>query len=229
MKTLRYTMTAGMLFSFALIACGPSGGDGRLNADSNAIAGLNGEGGDGCTLTQGYWKNHPGAWPTDALTIGGVTYSKAQLLKLFATAPQGDTSLILGHQLIAALLNGASGANAPAEVASALNDAEAWMTANKDADGTLPYGVKSGAAAAAAVALSETLASFNEGGIGPGHCDGGPGSGSGGTTTGSGGTTSSSSGGGTSCGPDVPACLGSDLICPPDMTCFDGCCSPVPR
>jgi hypothetical protein len=26
---------------------------------------------NGCTLTQGFWKNHPEAWPVDLLTVGG--------------------------------------------------------------------------------------------------------------------------------------------------------------
>lgn len=146
--------------------------------------------GEGCTLTQGYWKNHEESWPTSKLTIGGVEYSQEKLLELFQTAPKGDASLVLCHQLIAALLNVASGAS-DAALDGALDAAEAWMVANKDADGQLPYDVKRGSAADEAVSLSGKLADFNEGGIGPGHCDDGPGSGSGDP----GGEGSSSSGG----------------------------------
>jgi hypothetical protein len=32
-----------------------------------------------CTFTIGYWKTHPGAWPTTSLTIGTVNYTAAEL------------------------------------------------------------------------------------------------------------------------------------------------------
>jgi hypothetical protein len=106
-----------------------------------------------------------------SLTIGGVTYSQADLLAIFATAPGGDASLILAHQLIAALLNQAAGVTPPAAVAQAIGDAQTWMAANKDADGRLPYGTASGSAAANdATALSSTLDSFNSGQGGVSHC-----------------------------------------------------------
>lgn len=63
----------------------------------------------GCPATQGYWKHHQIATPT--LTIGGVTYTDAQLVNILNTAPKGgDATLILVHQLIAALANEAAGA-----------------------------------------------------------------------------------------------------------------------
>jgi hypothetical protein len=127
--------------------------------------------GGGCTLTQGYWKNHPSKWPTQMLTIGGVTYAQAELLTIFATPPTGDASLILGHQLIASMLNAANGAG-QAQVGSAIQAAQAWMAANKDADGRLPYGVAAtSAGGAAAVAISATLDTYNNGGLGVPHCN----------------------------------------------------------
>ncbi|WP_437588677.1 hypothetical protein [Sorangium sp. So ce1000] len=165
------------LVGSALVACGNGDADRLGEGSGNVVASTPESEGDGCTLTQGYWKNHEESWPTSTLTLGGVEYSQAELLDLFRTAPKGDASLILGHQLVAALLNVGSGAS-DAALGGALADAEAWMAANKDADGRLPYGIKQGDAAGDAVALSDALADFNEGGIGPGHCDGGPGSGS---------------------------------------------------
>jgi hypothetical protein len=126
----------------------------------------------GCTYTQGYWKNHPDAWPLDSLTLGGVVYSKQELLALFWTSPDGDASLILVHQLMAALLNQASGAGIPPEVSQAFSDAQAWLAANADADGRLPFGVAaSSAAGQQAVALGETFDRFNNGMAGPPHCN----------------------------------------------------------
>ncbi|WP_437504432.1 hypothetical protein [Sorangium sp. So ce1099] len=197
------------LVGSALVGCGLAGADRLGEGSGNVVVGPPTSDGDGCTLTQGYWKNHEESWPVSSLTIGGVEYSQAELLELFRTAPKGDASLILGHQLIAALLNTASGASDGA-LGGALADAEAWMAANKDADGRLPYGVKRGSAADSAVSLSGSLADFNEGGIGPGHCDDGPGSGSGGTGGSDGGTGSSTgSTGGSDGGCDCDGGTGS--------------------
>jgi hypothetical protein len=146
----------------------PSGGEG---GSSGGEGGSGGGSGGPCTLTQGYWKNHPDAWPVTSLTIGGVVYSQDDLLAIFAMDPGGDASLILAHQLIAAMLNQAAAVNPPAAVAQALSDAQAWMAANKDADGRLPYGTSPGSAAANdATALSSTLDSFNSGMAGVAHC-----------------------------------------------------------
>jgi hypothetical protein len=153
---------------------GGSGGSGDcVPGTEGCTGGSGGAGGSGgpCTLTQGYWKNHPEAWPVTSLTIGGVTYSQSDLLAIFAMDPGGDASLILAHQLIAALLNQAAAANPPAAVTLALGNAQAWMAANKDADGTLPYGTPPGSAAAnAATALASTLDNFNSGLAGVPHC-----------------------------------------------------------
>ncbi|WP_437632965.1 hypothetical protein [Sorangium sp. So ce854] len=209
--TLGRMMLVGCLslVGTALVGCGLAGADRVGEGSGNVVVGDPTSEGEGCTLTQGYWKNHEESWPVSSLTIGGVEYSQAELLEIFRTAPKGDKSLILGHQLIAALLNVASGAS-DAALDGALADAEAWMAANKDGDGRLPYGVKGGSAGDAAVALSGALADFNEGGIGPGHCDDGPGSGSGsagGTGGSDGGTTST--GGGSDGGCDCDGGAGS--------------------
>ncbi|WP_437546391.1 hypothetical protein WME97_42160 [Sorangium sp. So ce367] len=180
------------LVGSALVACGNGDPDGLGEGRGNVVGTPSGSEGDGCTLTQGYWKNHEESWPVSSLTIGGVTYSQEELLDLFATAPGGDKSLILVHQLVAARLNVESGANDEA-LDGALAEAEAWMADedNKDADGRLPYGVMGGSAASEAVSLSETLTTFNEGRLGPSHCHHGPGGGSG-STSGDPGDSSSS-------------------------------------
>ncbi|WP_438024996.1 hypothetical protein [Sorangium sp. So ce233] len=185
---LSKTMLVGCLslVGSALVGCGLAGADRVGEGSGNVVVTPPTPEGDGCTLTQGYWKNHEESWPVSSLTIGGVVYSQEELLELFRTAPKGDKSLIVGHQLIAALLNVASGAS-DAELDGALAEADAWMAANKDADGRLPYGVKGGSAAEAAVSLNETLTSFNEGRLGPEHCKDGPGSSSG-STGGTGGS-----------------------------------------
>ena len=136
-----------------------------------------GDDGDGtpeegdCTLTQGYWKNHE-EWPVSDLTLGNATYTAAELDAILENETEGDASLILSHQLIAARLNQASGASVPSSVAAAMSDADAWLIANADADGRIPYGAASTDAHVAASDLATELDDFNQGLSGPGHCDG---------------------------------------------------------
>ena len=141
------------------------------------------------------------------MTIGGEVYGKVELLTLFATPPAGDASLILAHQLIAAMLNHLTGAASAAGIA----EADAWMAANKDADGRLPYGTTDASASAAATALADGLASYNEGSVGPAHCDDGPGT----TTTassGADGSGASGAGGSGATGAEGTGATGGELI-----------------
>lgn len=134
--------------------------------------------GGGCTLTQGYWKTHPSAWPVSGLTIGGVSYTRSQLISFLKTPPRGDASIILGHQLVATLLNLEAGAYVAPEIVDAVNDAQAWMAANKDADGRLPYGIRATseglpnpAAFDEGINLSAVLDLYNNGNAGTPHCE----------------------------------------------------------
>ena len=67
--------------------------------------------GNKCPLAQGYWKNHPDAWPLSSVTLGAQSYSKAELLRILSTSTTKDASLILARQLIAAILNTANGSD----------------------------------------------------------------------------------------------------------------------
>jgi hypothetical protein len=80
----------------------------------------------GCTYTQGYWKNHPEAWPVTNLTLGTVNYNQAQLLQIFNEPAGGNGLLILAHQLIATKLNVAGGAD-PSPVAANIASADAQI------------------------------------------------------------------------------------------------------
>lgn len=198
--------------AFALIACSSEGtgqtpaaiSEGAKASPGNQGNGQGGSGasGDGsvasgCTYTQGFWKNHPSAWPVTSLTIGGVSYSEQQLLDLFNTAPKGDASLILGHQLIAALLNSANGAVASATAQQAITDAQTWMAANRGINAGLPYVVSAGSAAGQqATALTQTLDNFNSGLAGTPHCGSGSSSSGGGSGSSGGSGSGSGSGGG---------------------------------
>jgi len=116
-----------------------------------------------CSLTQGFWKNHEEVWPVEELILGGITYTKPQLLAILRTSPRGDATYIVIHQFIAAKLNMANGADTTA-IADTLVAADAWLAAN-------PLGSKpTGAARDLGVALAALLDDYNNGVTGPGHC-----------------------------------------------------------
>ena len=88
------------------------------------------EAGPDCVHSQGYWKNHPGAWPISTLKLGNVIYSKTQLLSIFNRSAGGNGLISLSHQLIAAKLNVLAGAIPPPNVSGAIAAADA-MIGNK--------------------------------------------------------------------------------------------------
>lgn len=98
-----------------------------------------GNGGDGlpCPFSQGFWKNHPSAWPVTSLDLGGETYTQDELITLLKTPVSGDASLILAKQLIAAKLNVANGSNS-SSIASTISDADALLSS---VGGRLPLGI----------------------------------------------------------------------------------------
>lgn len=129
------------------------------------------DGGDGgCTYSQGYWKNHPDAWPLSSVTLGSESYTVAEGVACLQTPPAKGNALIqLAHQLIAAKLNGALGAD-PTDLGDAVAQADAIFSARPG------WRCAEGAAVVKDAAIT-SLASFldawntNQDGIGPGHCE----------------------------------------------------------
>lgn len=122
-----------------------------------------------CTLTPGYWKNHPddARW-LDFLVIAGRTYTKSQLITLLSMPTRGDASLTLARHLISAILNG--GTSDPV-ISDTIDDALDWIAANQGT-GRLPVGTaRSTADHREATALADILAAYNEGLLGPPQCD----------------------------------------------------------
>jgi hypothetical protein len=126
----------------------------------------------GCTYTQGYWKTHgpiptgnnTNQWPVTSLTLGTVSYTDLELQSIFDTPAQGNGLLSLAHQLIAAKLNIANGADGTA-IAGAISAADALiggLVVPPVGAGSLPSSATS--------SLTAVLTSYNEGTIGPGHC-----------------------------------------------------------
>ena len=131
----------------------------------------------GCTLTQGYWKTHSefGPAPYDetwaelpdgastTFFLSGQTY-----YEVMGTPVKGNVYYNLAHQYIAAVLNGLAGAPAPAEVASAIADAEDLFNTYTPAQ-TAGWKGNQGERQEF-LELASILAAYNEGEIGPGHC-----------------------------------------------------------
>jgi hypothetical protein len=126
----------------------------------------------GCTYTQGYWKTHGpiptgnnvNEWPVAGLTLGTVAYTDLQLQSIFDTSAGGNGLITLAHQLIAAKLNIANGADGTS-VAAAIAAADALI------GGLVVPPVGAGSLPPSATgSLTSTLDSFNNGLIGPGHC-----------------------------------------------------------
>ena len=140
---------------------------------------------DGCTLTQGYWKTHSSygpaptdeAWmllpdmdgdgviegPDESFYLSGQTW-----YAVFWTKPAGNAYYILAKQYMAAVLNGVNGASTTS-ITTALADAEALFEQYTPADIAKMKGKHP--VRAEFISLADTLTQYNEGLIGPGHCD----------------------------------------------------------
>jgi hypothetical protein len=119
---------------------------------------------NGCTLTQGFWKNHPSDWPVTSLTLGTVTYTQAQLLSILKQPVKGNGLVSLAHQLIAAKLNVAAGATS-STINATIASADALI------GGLVVPPVGSGSLSTSSVgSLVTALDQFNQGLAGPTHC-----------------------------------------------------------
>jgi hypothetical protein len=78
------------------------------------------------TGTPGYWKNHPEAWPVNSITVGGISYTKAQAIAWLGKVGKDKTATMFSS-LVPAMLNLLIG-NDGACVSSAISGANAWMS-----------------------------------------------------------------------------------------------------
>jgi len=123
-----------------------------------------------CTQRGAYWRAHPDQWlspsgPVTGMTLGceGVWTTAAEALALLEADPDGDASLVLLQQLIAATLNDQQGAeNALAR--SVMEEAREFLCA-------FPQGSRlKGAEKKKAKELTRMLEAFNEGRLGTPSC-----------------------------------------------------------
>ncbi len=137
--------------------------------------------GDACTRTIGYWKNHAGLGPqADVVTpllpqwlgTSGGTRSVHVTTAAFAVAlldKSGDASNGINKlyaQLLAAKLNIASGASGSA-VLQTITQADGFLATHAAAD----WGMLSSSQRQQVLAWAATLDDYNNGKIGPAHCD----------------------------------------------------------
>jgi len=81
------------------------------------------------TGTPGYWKNHPEAWPVESITIGGVTYTKAEAIDIMMTKKDRDKTYDLFRALVSAKLNVGIG-NESSCIGDRILAADTWMAAH---------------------------------------------------------------------------------------------------
>jgi cysteine-rich repeat protein len=155
MRTISVISCGLLLATVVMAGCGSP-----VEAQSSALTRT----GANCTLTQGYWKTHPESWPVASLKLGSVSYSQAQLLSILNASVSGNGLIALAHQLIAAKLNVANGAD-PSAAAGSIAAADALVGALV----VPPVGVGY-LKPAATSALIGALDAYNSGTVGPGHC-----------------------------------------------------------
>jgi hypothetical protein len=135
-----------------------------------------------CTLTKGFFRNHPAATAGiiadlgGTLTIGGTALTAAQVQAILNATPgmpgnvtfTPNSLLNLTQQLITTLLN-LHGAAAPAEVQAAIDAVQAGVTITIGAGGQIS--ITTSLSKSEIGSLTATLSSFNEGMV-PGfpHC-----------------------------------------------------------
>jgi hypothetical protein len=132
---------------------------------------------EGCTLTQGYWKTHSEYGPAKKADptwdiIGPDTeffWSGMSYIEVLNTSVSGNAYYILAHQYIAAELNFLAGAD-NSEVVDEFDEATVLFNTYTPSEiGSLGG---SDATRKMFVELAEVLDDYNNGEIGPGHCDG---------------------------------------------------------
>lgn len=130
--------------------------------------------GNGCTLTQGFWKTHTGInkktnhyyWgdinPNDEFLESGLSY-----IEVFAHKPSESKYFILAHQWLAAMLNqevGGVDLSPYPDLLLQFQEAEQLLRAISDRSN---IGAEQ---EASLIQYAETLDLFNNGQLGPGHC-----------------------------------------------------------
>ena len=131
---------------------------------------------EGCTRTIGYWQTHskygPAKYDATWAEIGEDTiffFSGQTWIQVIKAPTKGNAYYILGQQYIGARLNVEAGASVPAEVQAAINAATALFSNPTNTPANVA--TLKGAAKQMWITLATLLDNYNNGLIGPGHCD----------------------------------------------------------
>jgi hypothetical protein len=90
-----------------------------------------------CPMTVSSWVEVPDEWPVSSLTLGNQVYNAAELYALLTMDADGDASILLAQQLIAAKLSAAAGTDTTI-VNPLIAEADESLAMY---DGKLPYDV----------------------------------------------------------------------------------------
>ena len=115
--------------------------------------------------TPGYWKNHPDAWPVDAITIGDQTYTRAQAIQIMKNATRKNMWTLMFAHVVAADLNLQNGVladcgSAVDDIVQLIADGKEWLAANRDQQ---PIRASQSAWTDEAEIIKNTLDAFNNG------------------------------------------------------------------
>ena len=127
LKHIRAAALAAALLPLASVAAAPVGAQTQCQSGAPPpcpppVANQPGTG------TPGYWKTHASAWPVDSITVGGVSYTKAEAIAWLGKVGS-DKSITLFSSLVPAMLNVAIG-NDGSCVADAIAAANDWFITN---------------------------------------------------------------------------------------------------
>lgn len=179
--TFKYSQMVGPYdvpgtYSFINIATFITNDTGTKGSDNHTVTITVPKEDQGCTLTPGYWKTHskygPAPYDDTWAQIGEDTpfyYSGQSYYQVLWTESKGgNVYYILAHQYIAAELNFLNGAD-PSDAQDTFDAATALFANPKNTPTAV--GKLKGKAKNDWTKLAEKLDAYNNGDIGPGHCD----------------------------------------------------------
>jgi hypothetical protein len=114
-----------------------------------------------CTYHAFHWLSHPDAWPVQ-VTLGGVTYTKADMLNV-GNAPEGDVAIDLLKETLIAIVNIYNGAS-QARIENTLVEADKWLKNHQADDDLSEFNQQQ------AHAFTLILADYNNGRLFPAAC-----------------------------------------------------------
>lgn len=131
-----------------------------------------------CVYTQGFWVNHSCVWLCRSLTFAtapfssfyaSMTFDEATLLSVLGAQISSNAVIILGQQLIAAMLNG--GQNDPV-ISDTVQEATTMLLGVMvgSGNGWNSFVAASSAQGQTMIDLSTTLDNYNSGNLGTPHC-----------------------------------------------------------